>query len=392
MQKKILHVVNISFVLPYYIGEQFDYFKKKGIEFYVACSPSEHLLSYAKKKQITPFPIQILREINFVQDLKSIFKLIKLIKRNNIDIVIGHTPKGAMIAMIAAFFAGVSKRIYFRHGLMYETSFGLKRNLLIWIERLTGLLATKVVCVSPSVLRISNHQKLNSTRKNLLLNIGTCNGINVNWFGKERVSEVNVKEIASKSKIESHHQVIGYVGRLVNDKGINELIEAWKILLSKYNNIKLLLVGPFEERDSISEELKQYIRDEPTIIHTGLINDTSLYYQLMSVFVLPSHREGFPTVVLEASSMQLPVLTTKVTGCIDSIIEGVTGEYISKDPHDIAAKIAYYLDNKEIALAHGLNGRTFVQQHFAQEKIWDEIESKVLELKNIEKINKVKPI
>lgn len=377
---RILHVVNVSFVLPYYIGEQFDYFKAQGIEFHVACSPSAHLNEYANKKEFVAHPVKILRSINPVTDVISVIKLIRLIRTYKIDVVIGHTPKGGLLAMIASSIVRINKRIYFRHGLMYETSLGLKRTLLMLIEKLTGRLATKVICVSPSVLEISNNEGLSSGSKNFLLNKGTCNGVDINRFSRAAFTESYLLGLKGKYGILPGDKVIGYVGRLVNDKGINELMESWEVLTKKYKTAKLLLVGPFEERDSISEQMKTYISDNQSIIHTGLIDDVSAFYGLMDIFILPSYREGFPTVVLEASAMEIPVLTTTSTGCKDSIIDRNTGMFIDINSSDIVNKISYYLDNAEIAIQHGKNGRGHVIKDYAQEKIWKEIKYKVLEI------------
>lgn len=377
---KVLHVVNISFVLPYYIGDQFDYFIDKGVEFHVACSPSDFLTEYSKRKKIKAHPIDVLREISPLKDVISIYKLIKVIKSEKIDIVIGHTPKGGLLAMIASSIVGVQKRIYFRHGLMYETSSGLKRKILIGIEKFTGRLATKIVCVSPSVLKVSNTVGLSNPKKNILLNKGTCNGIDVEKFTRSKILDKHTLALKNRYHIKDNDKVVGYVGRLVNDKGISELIESWKILLEKYDNIKLLLIGPFEERDSLSDEVKDFIANTPSIIHTGLVEDVFSFYALMDMFILPSHREGFPTVVLEASAMELPVITTMATGCIDSIEVNRTGVFITNKPEDIANKISFYLENPIIGVEHGKNGRINVVKEYEQEKIWKEIEDNVLEL------------
>jgi glycosyltransferase involved in cell wall biosynthesis len=377
---KCLHVVNISFVLPYYIGDQFDNFQKLGLKTYVACSPSEHLKQYSIEKKFNPIFVDILREINPVSDLKAILFLRRKINEEQIDIVIGHTPKGAMIAMIAAYLAGVNKRIYFRHGIMYETSKGTKAFLLKTIEKLTGKLATKVVCVSKSVIEKSITENLNKPCKNILLNLGTCNGIDSIRFSKQNITASSQIFLREKYQIKLEDRIVGYVGRLVNDKGINELISAWKIIKQKRGDVKLLLVGPFEARDSISEKLKQLIKADNSIIHTGLISDVLPYYGLMDIFILPSYREGFPTVVLEASSMAIPIITTRSTGCVDSIVENETGVYCDLSPIDIADKIGFYLSNKNIATRHGENGRDFVVNNFQQEIIWKEIETKVLEI------------
>lgn len=377
--KKVLHVVNISFVLPYYIGAQFDYFQAKGVQFYVACYEDDFFRQYTKSKNLVPIPANILREINIREDFKTIRKLIAEIRKNDIDIVIAHTPKGAMIGIIAAFFAKVKKRIYFRHGLMYETSKGAKRTLLKNIERLTSRLSTKVVCVSPSVLEKSIAEKLTPRNKSLLLNKGTCNGIDaINLFNKNLVTPGQTAALRQQYHLAEGNKVIGYVGRLVKDKGIQELLTAWKQVIKTHPEARLLLVGPYEQRDSISQDFKDYVEHEPTIIHTGLMENVTPFYTLMDMFILPSYREGFPTVVLEASAMELPVITTRATGCIDSIIENETGVFTTINAGDIAQQITRYIEQPEKAVLHGKNGRQFVVNNFDQQVIWHEIEEKIL--------------
>lgn len=376
---KILHVVNISFVLPYYIGAQFDYFQKKGVSFFVACYPDDFFYQYAEAKHLTTLPANILREINIKEDFRTIRKLITEIRKNEIDTVIAHTPKGAMIGIIAAFCAGVKKRVYFRHGIMYETSKGFKRVMLKNIERLTSTLATRVVCVSPSVLEKSVAEKLTTKSKSLLLNKGTCNGIDaINLFNKSRIAQDQIEALRKQYNILPTDKVVGYVGRLVKDKGIQELLTAWRQVIASNPNAKLLLVGPYEQRDSIDQSFKDYVDQEPSIIHTGLMENVIPFYALMDVFILPSYREGFPTVVLEASAMKLPVITTRSTGCIDSIIENETGVFTEINADNIAEKINHYFINKDKAVTHGENGRRFVVENFDQKLIWQEIEEKIL--------------
>lgn len=372
---KVLHVVNISFVLPYYIGGQFDFFSNKGFELYVACSPSEDLEIFSKEKNFITIPVLILRKINPFIDLIAILKLVMAIKKNKIDIVVGHTPKGALIGMTASFLVGIKKRIYFRHGIMYETSSGLKRSVLKFLEKFTGFLASKVICVSPSVLKISNDVNLSRKEKNVILNKGTCNGIDsLNQFNPEIISNSILKNLKHTLGISNNDFVIGYTGRLVNDKGIEELIDAWVLVKKKFKNAKLLLIGPFEKRDALSIRCSDFIINEESIIWTGLVSDTFNYYQLMDVFILPSYREGFPTVVLEASAMKLPVITTRSTGCIDSIIENHTGIFTEISPDGIFKSIEYYIQNPEVRITHGLNGREYVIANFQQQRIWSEID------------------
>lgn len=378
---KVLHVVNISFVLPYFIGGQFDFFPKKDIKFFVACTPSDDFFKYAKEKSFEPVPVPVLREINLVQDIKTIVTLYKLIKKEKIEVVIGHTPKGGLLAMIAAYCAGNGNRIYFRHGIMYETSSGLKKTILKSIEKLTGKLATKVVCVSKFVLEFSNNNQLSAKSKNIILGRGSCNGVDaLTRFNPKLIS---VRRTRDEFGIAQNDFVLGYVGRLVNDKGINELITAYKITKSKIGKrFKLLLIGPYEERDSLSPKIKTLIENDPDIFHIGLVDDVENYYQLMDVFILPSYREGFGTVNLEASSMELPVLTTQHTGCRDSILNNVTGKYITLDPKDISEKIMYYFEHPDVAVKHGKNGRAFVLEFFEQHSVWADIDRELFQFKN----------
>ncbi|MNK76252.1 GDP-mannose-dependent alpha-(1-6)-phosphatidylinositol monomannoside mannosyltransferase [compost metagenome] len=373
--EKILHIITVSFVINHFFGKQFLYLKEKtGNEYHLGCSPSDDFNMLSDKLGYVPFQVEITRSISPLKDLKAVLKIYRYIKKNKITKVIGHTPKGGLVAMLASFFAGISDRIYFRHGIIYETSTGFKRILLKNIERITGFFAKKVVCVSYSVKEISESDKLNNKSKNIVLGLGTCNGIDTedrfNPFKKD--SEI-IDEIRIKYNINQEDKIIGYVGRLVRDKGIDDLIMAWEIVRQNFPKAKLLLVGPIEERDSISEYSKSQIFSDSSIIFTDFVVDASPYFSLMDIFVLPTYREGFPTVTLEASSMNLPVLITKATGCTESIQENHTGLYISNVPKNIAENILYYLNNEKVMQEHGFQGRQFVQQNFEQTIVWDRI-------------------
>lgn len=373
--EKILHVVSISFSLPYFIGDQFDHFRKQGVQFYVASSPSPHFLKYAGEKQFVPLEINILRAISPVKDLKAVWKLRGEIRKNNISTVIGHTPKGGLIAMLAAKLAGVKATVYFRHGIMYETSAGFKRLLLKSIERLTGALASRVVCVSESIKRISEEEGLSAKAKNVILASGSCNGIDARGhFNPAYTDPVLIAGLREKLGLDEGDFVLGFVGRLVRDKGIQELVQAWKQFSSGNSKVKLLLVGPLEERDSLDEQTKQDILNDPSTVFTGLVEDARNFYALMDVFILPSYREGFPTVVLEASAMGLPVIATRVTGCTDAVKADETGLFCTHDPHDIAEKIQMLYEHRDKAHVLGSNGRAWVLADFAQEKVWKDIE------------------
>jgi glycosyltransferase involved in cell wall biosynthesis len=377
MGKKILHVVNISFVIPFYLGDQIDFFKSKGHSISIACTPSLDFFEYAKQKAFTPVPINVVRSFSVIKDLKAIFSLTMYLRKNPVDTVVGHTPKGAFIALISASLANIPNRIYFRHGLLFETSSGIKRHFLKFIEKFTSKIATKVICVSPSVLKVSMQQKLSSLSKTVILNNGTCNGIDaIKRFNPQNVLKDRDILKGLKEKLDSDVKIIGFVGRLVKDKGLLELLDAWKILLLNNKKIHLLLIGPHEERDSLPEEYISYARDCNSITMLGLIKEIESYYSIMDLFVLPSYREGFPTVVLEASAMELPVICSSKTGCVDSILENETGLFTSINPKGIAQKIQYLLNHPNKAKEMGKKGRLNVLKNFQQNLIWESLEKK----------------
>ena len=374
---KILHVVNISFVIPFFLGKQLNHFVEKGYEEHVICSDSEELSKLSRQYNFYCKAIEIERKISISHDVKAVIKTIKYINKNKFDIVTGHTPKGGFIAMLASFLAGVPIRIYFRHGLVYETSKGIKRVLLKNIDRIASLLATKIVCVSPSVYNKSISDKLNSEKKQTILSKGTCNGIDTERFSINSINKEISKELKKQYHINDNDFIIGFTGRLVRDKGIIELVEAFWKLRKKSTNIKLLLVGMLEERDALPSDIVAKIKNDDSIIKTGYVEYSIIeyYYSIMDIFILPSYREGFPTSVLEASSMQIPVITTKVTGCIDSIINEETGIFVQHNANDLADKILYLYNSDEKRKYMGKKGREFVVKNFRQGIIWKEIEN-----------------
>lgn len=372
----ILHVVNIPFVIPYFLGNQIKWFTKRGYKEYIVCSASEELKIFSEQYEYDYKAIEIVRRISIVKDIKALFSTINYIKEIRADVVVGHTPKGGMIAMLAGFFMQIPIRIYFRHGLVYETSQGIKRYLLMSIDRLSSKLATKIVCVSPSVGKKSIEDRLNKPSKQIVLGNGTCNGIDVNRFCKKNIDMERLEALRTKLGIREDDFVVGFVGRLVKDKGIIDLVKAYQMLKNKYSNAKLLLVGMLEKRDALPADIVSEIKNECGIIETGYVgySEIEYYYALMHVFVLISYREGFPTSVLEASSMGLPVMTTKATGCIDSIVEGETGFFVDHDYKKILSGLDYFYNHEEERNKMGSKGREFVVNHFDQHLIWTEIQ------------------
>lgn len=368
----ILHVINVYFVLPYFIGEQLDYFRERGHHMHVICSHSDLLYDYCRRHKAECYATQINKSFTILDDLRSILRICRYIRQHKIDIVVGHTPKGALLSMLSAWLCRVPKRLYFRHGLVYETSSGFMRTLLIWADRITSLCATQVICVSPSVMQQSLKDKLSPANKQIILSHGTCNGIDTHYhFNPALLNPTRLANLRAQYDLTPDLFVIGYTGRLVRDKGIEELIQAF-YRLPNLDKCRLLLVGIYEDRDALSEEVKHQIETDPRIIHTGYINQyMEYYYALMNVYVLPSYREGFPTGVLEAQSMELPIITTRATGCIDSIQEGITGLFVNHTPIELSNAIQRIRTENPL---DAKQGRRWVETNFDCQIIWKEIE------------------
>mgnify|MGYP001053535225 CR=1 FL=1 len=378
-KQKIVNVVSVFFSIPFFFGDQLKFFSKKGYDIYLICSPSDKIEAFASNQGVKFKEFSILRKFSIIQDIKSVFKLYRYFKQQQFDIVVGHTPKGALLAMIASFFARTPKRIFFRHGLVYETKIGISKILLINIERFTTLLATKVVCVSPYLIEKSISDKLSNPKKLLLLNIGSCNGVDVlHKYNPSNILKPKQEELRSLYKISNEDYVIGYVGRLVKDKGIPELIKSFDNLKVKYNNIKLLLVGPYEDKDILDDDTYSSIETDENIIKVGHIDeDIEYYYSLMNVFILPTHREGLGTAILEASSMGLPVITAGHTGSRDAILSEVNGNYVQINSKSIENMLSQYIENPKKYFQYGVKGRNHMLNNFKQELIWKEIEDKI---------------
>lgn len=373
---KILHVINIFFSLSY-LGNQFKYFSEKGYKQHLVCSFSPYIKEYIKAQSIEYKEVKIIRKVNPLKDINAIYKICRYILRNRINIVIGHTPKAAFLAIISAFVTRVPKRIYFRHGLFYETLHGFPRLLMINIDRFTALCATQVVCVSTYVAERSISDKLFSKNKQIILGKGTCGGIDaLGKFNPYLVDNKMVEILRESLGINENDFVVGFCGRLTKDKGIIDLVMAFNLLNKRLPQarIKLLLLGDFDERDYLPQSIIDEIKCNANIIHTGFIyNSIENYYSLMNVFVLPSYREGFGMATLEAASMELPVLTTNITGCKDAIQDGITGFYISNTPDGITSGILRIINDPKPKY-YGINGRKMVLQFFDNTILWPIIE------------------
>lgn len=383
---KQLHVFTVFGTAKIFFDGQFKYLSDHGNEIHIISSKDGFIDGFCERNNVIFTPMEITRKISLKDDVKVICSLVKYIKKNHIEVVFGHTPKGALLAMIASFIAGIKHRIYYRHGLVYTTSGGLKRFILKAEERAVSILSSRIINVSRSLSRLAIKDHLNDASKQSVIGMGTCGGIDaINKFNPSLIMQDKRNEIKDQLHINGNCFVFGFCGRSCNDKGTPELVDAFELFQKLHSDIhsKLLLIGRLDERDILKEATRKQIENNPDIILTGFVEGPLIayYYSLIDVFVFPSHREGFGMCVLEASAMEKPILVSRSHGCEDSIVEGVTGYYIPLESKGICVGMELMLDDS-LRNKLGKNGRELVVSNYDFRVMWpmiNELHNKIIE-------------
>lgn len=376
--KHVLEIINLPGSAINFIGGQFKYLREEGgYDMHLICSPGGGIESFCQENGVHYHPIELRRQVSLWKDVIALCKICKYIKSNQIDIVIAHQSKARLLGMIACALTGVKHRIIFSHGILYETMTGVKRWLITQNERFTSSLATTVVCVSHYVKDRRSKDKIDKPSKQVILGKGSCNGIDtINKFNPNQLDDNDIRDLKNKYGLASNNFVIGFCGRLVKDKGIVELVEAFEKLkeIHPEKHIKLLVIGQPEIRDALPSKTITYLKESKDVIFTGHIpfDKIQIYYMLMDVFVLPTHRDGFGMVAIEASAMEKPVIVSDYTGCAETIEENVTGLYIDKTPQSIVCAVEKCF-NSSYAKQLGQNGRKFVCENFEHNLIRQDV-------------------
>ena len=333
-----------------------------------------HLLQVIEREKVTTVSISIKREISPVQDIISLVKLYKLFKKEKPLIVHSITPKAGLLSMVAAYFARVPVRIHTFTGLVFPSKTGIMKQLLITMDRILCKCATHIYPEGQGVKHDLIKFKITTKPLKVLAN-GNINGINLEYFNPKNILETTLLKLRTSLGIETNDFVFIFIGRLVADKGINELIAAFSKLSKQKNNLKLLLVGPFEQEiDPISKETLLEIQNNLNIISTGYQEDIRNYLALAKVLVFPSYREGFPNVVLQAGAMGLPSIVSNINGCNEIIIDNYNGIIIPVK-NEITIFDAMQLLLKDEMIYHSLqsNARKSIENRFNQEVVWKAI-------------------
>ncbi len=293
---------------------------------------------------IKVIPVTMTRKITPLQDLKAAWKLYRIFKKEKPLIVHTHTPKAGTLGMFAAFLARVPHRLHTIAGLPLMEATGAKRVLLDLVEKATYFCATKIYPNSFGLNEFILKNGYTHKKKLKVIGNGSSNGIDTNYFDPKLISFEQKEELRISLGILPEDFVFIFVGRLVKDKGINELVSAFQQLNSSFSNTKLLLVGFYEENlDPLLPETIECITTNPDILMVGTQNDVRPYYAISNVLAFPSYREGFPNVVMESGAMGLPSIVTNINGCNEIIIQGENGCLIPPKDQERLFNVMYLI-------------------------------------------------
>lgn len=370
MRRKIIRVTTVSTSLDALLKGQLK-FLGKYYDIVGVASDVGTLDNVSKRENIRTIDVSIQREINIKKDIKSLISLIKLLRKEKPNIVHANTPKGSLLSMVAAWITRVPHRVYTVTGLRFETTSGRFRRLLILMEKITCACATKVIPEGDGVKETLIREEI--TRKPLqkILN-GNINGIDLNYFNRSS----SIVQTAMNIKSPTDSFTFCFVGRIVKDKGINELVNAFNMLNKEHKKTHLILVGPFEkELDPVEPQTEKLISNHENISFVGYQNDIRPYLAASDAFVFPSYREGFPNVVLQAGAMELPSIVTDINGCNEIIIDGENGKIIPpQDTKALYKAMKYFVEHKDDLVKHmATNARPMIESRFDQKMVWNAI-------------------
>jgi len=370
---KIAFVTTIPMTQWTFLRGQNAYMRERGFELHAISSPGPYLDQLVHRDRVAAHPVTISRKIAPVSDLVTLFRLIIVLRRIRPSIVHLSTSKGALLGAIAAWITGVPIRIFLVRTLFTENVRGFWRFPLRWLERLTVRLCHMSICVAPSQLDFARAEGILGREQGIVPAHGMSNGIDSERFDPAVVEAADLATWRPGLTGSIGTTVIGFVGRLARDKGIEDLFDAWQEVRSESPDAVLLLVGPWEEEDEVSQAVRLGLESDPRVVLVGNHNDVTQFYKRISIFVYPSHgTEGFPNAPMEAAAMALRVIASRVVGCVDAVVDGVTGTLVPpRDPRALAAAIRRYLKDPELRGEHGRAGRERVVRDFRQEPIWE---------------------
>ncbi|AXT59928.1 glycosyltransferase family 1 protein [Aquimarina sp. AD10] len=329
----------------------------------------------AEEENVEVIAVEMTRKITPIQDLKAVLELYKVFKKEKPDIVHSHTPKAGTLSMFAARLAGVPNRLHTIAGLPLLEAKGSKRILLDVVEKLTYWCATMIYPNSFGLKDIILENKYTSSKKLKVIANGSSNGIDTSHFDPDLYSNEDKLALRKELKINTEDKVIIYVGRLVKDKGINELVSAFKRICETRNDVKLLLVGIFEnDLDPLLPETEKEIKTNSNIIFAGWQTDVRPYFAISDILGFPSYREGFPNVVMQAGAMGIASVVTDINGCNEIVSNKDNGIIVPVKNEEILFESLYKLvENDNMRNDIASRSRASITDRYKNQYVWEEL-------------------
>ncbi len=382
---KLVRVTTVPISLKTLLKGQHRFMSQNGFDVLGVSSSGNALNEVAQNEKIAVYTVEMTRIISPLKDIKSLWSFYKFCKRERPTIVHSHTPKAGIVGMLGAKLAGVPIRLHTVAGLPLMEATGRKRRLLDFVEKLTYSCATKVYPNSKGLYDFILENNFTAEEKLKVIANGSSNGIDTTYFSAQAITQEQIITLKTGLGIHENDFVYVFVGRLVGDKGINELITAFNSPLFSRGvegEAKLLLVGPFEtELDPLLPKTISAIESNPNIISVGFQADVRPYFAISDCLVFPSYREGFPNVVLQAGAMGLPSIVTNINGCNEIIEEGINGLIIPpKEIRALQNAMISLLEDKNVYKNLKNNVRQMITSRYEQKLVWEALLSEYQDL------------
>jgi len=330
-------------------------------------SPGDRLDIVHKREGVRTVSVPMERHISILKDFVSLIRLILLFQKEKPYIVHSMTPKAGLLAMVAAWVVRVPVRMHTFTGLVFPTSSGVKRMILILMDQLICFCANYVNPEGKGVANDLKQFKITDKPLHIIAN-GNVRGVDLSWYNRTEDVVEQAKLIRMPDSF-----TFCFVGRLVGDKGINELVLAFNKLSEEYSHVRLILIGDFEENlDPLANETKVIIHQNKQLEYVGRQSDVRPFLAASDAFVFPSYREGFPNSVLEAGALGLPAIVTDINGCNEIIINGENGEIIPpRDEKALFDKMKEWVESPQKVAYMAKNARPLIEERYDQKLVWN---------------------
>ncbi|MBK9938158.1 MAG: glycosyltransferase family 4 protein [Chitinophagaceae bacterium] len=379
---KLIRITTAPISLKVLLSGQMKYMQENGFEVVMVSSDGKELGDVKANEGCRHHIIPMTRRMTPFADVRCLWLLYRFFKKEKPAIVHSHTPKAGLLSMLAAKLAGVKIRIHTIAGLRFVTTKGFSRRVLIFMEKLTGKAATHVWPNSFSLEEYIKENKFVRPAKLEVIGWGSSNGIKLSRYSPAAIEEEKLQD--TKKLIQYDPSLIYFlsVGRIVHDKGMDELLNAFVRLYSINPAVRLLLVGAFEDEvDPVSDTTRQLINTHPAVIMAGWSDAVEYFMPLSFALVHPSHREGFPNVLLQAGAMGCPVICSRIDGNIDIVKHQQTGLIFEvKNEDELYSQLKYALENPVILHQYATTLRQQIEQYFDQPIVHSLLHKKYMEL------------